>query len=161
MYLPYIPLILFLFQQLRNEYDGISPDPGGTNRGFPGTSGPPRSEESCGNLQHISGNLEKTNYHTAWYPSDRTITSLCQPWFDMKLFVDFWKFTKIWKGLRHRNTELFLFWLLDVQNNSMFSTSKQVKNQKSTNNFMSNHGWHIEVIVLSDGDLAVLFIRLR
>merc|ERR1712086_1244396 len=27
---------------------------GGTNRGFPGTSGPPRSEESCGNLQHIS-----------------------------------------------------------------------------------------------------------
>ena len=64
MYLPYIPLILFLFQQLRNEYDGISPDPGGTNRGFPGTSGPPRSEESCGNLQHISGNLKKSNYYT-------------------------------------------------------------------------------------------------
>lgn len=44
----------YAHQQLRNEYDGISPDPGGTNRGFPGTSGPPRSEESCGNLQHIS-----------------------------------------------------------------------------------------------------------
>ena len=26
------------------------------------------------------------------------------------MFVDFWKFTKIWKGLRHMNTELFLFW---------------------------------------------------
>ena len=57
----FFSLKLFLYQQLRNEYDGISPDPGGTNRGFPGTSGPPRSEESCGNLQHISGNLEKTN----------------------------------------------------------------------------------------------------
>ena len=41
-------------QHLRNEYDGISPDPGGVERGFPGTRGPPRSEESCGNLQHIS-----------------------------------------------------------------------------------------------------------
>ena len=62
----FFSLILFLFQQLRNEYDGISPDPGGTNRGFPGTSGPPRSEESCGNLQHISGDLEKTNYYTSF-----------------------------------------------------------------------------------------------
>ena len=30
----------------------------------------------------------------------------------MKLFADFWKFTKIWKGLRRRTIELFLFWLL-------------------------------------------------
>ena len=44
----------FLNLQLRNEYDGISPDPGGVDRGFPGTRGPSRSEESCGNLQHIS-----------------------------------------------------------------------------------------------------------
>ena len=27
----------------------------------------------------------------------------------MKFFVDFWKFTKIWKGLHYRNKELFLF----------------------------------------------------
>ena len=43
----------------------------------------------------------------------------------MKLFVDFWKFTKIWKDLWHRNTELILFWLLDVQNNSMFPTMQE------------------------------------
>jgi hypothetical protein len=42
----------------------------------------------------------------------------------MKLFVDFWKFTKIWNGLQHRNKELFLFWRLDVQNNSMLPTCK-------------------------------------
>ena len=46
-------------QQLRNEYDGISPDPTG-GPGFQGSGGgrggggPPRSEESVGNLQHIS-----------------------------------------------------------------------------------------------------------
>ena len=42
----------------------------------------------------------------------------------MKLFDDFWKFTKIWKDLHHSNTELFLFWFLDVQNNFMFPTCK-------------------------------------
>ena len=62
-----------------------------------------------------------------------------QPWFE--LFVDFWKFTKIWKDLQHRNTELFLFWFLDVQNNFMFPTCKNsqkwVKNQKSTDKHSS------------------------
>ena len=33
----------------------------------------------------------------------------------MKLFVDFWKFTKNWNGLQHRNKELFLIWCLDFQ----------------------------------------------
>ena len=33
-----------------------------------------------------------------------------------------WWFLKIWKGLQHRNTELILFWILDVQNNFMFPT---------------------------------------
>ena len=36
----------------------------------------------------------------------------------------FLKFTKIWKVLPHRNTELFLFWCLDVHNNFMFPTRK-------------------------------------
>ena len=44
-----------------------------------------------------------------------------------ELLVDFWKFTKIWKGLQHRNTELFLFWFLDVQNNFMFPHSRTIK----------------------------------
>ena len=35
----------------------------------------------------------------------------------MKLFVDYRKFTKIWKDLQHRNTELFLLW---CANNFMF-----------------------------------------
>ena len=38
----------YAHQQLRNDFDGVSPDPGGLK------GGPPRSEESCGNLQHIS-----------------------------------------------------------------------------------------------------------
>ena len=77
----------------------------------------------------------------------------------MKLFVDFWKFTKIWKGLQHRNTELFLFWLLDVQNNFMFPTcknsQKRVKNQKSTDKHSSFDGLIQEDIDLSDIYLAV------
>lgn len=40
--------------QLRNEHDGISPDPAGFSSSGGGRNGPPRSEESCGNLQHIS-----------------------------------------------------------------------------------------------------------
>ena len=75
------------------------------------------------------------------------------------LFVDFWKFTKIWKGLRHSNTELFLFWLLDVQNNFMFPTcknsQKRVKNQKSTDKHLSFDGLIQEDIDLSDIYLAV------
>ena len=35
------------------------------------------------------------------------------------------------------------------------NSQKWVKNQKSTNNVMSNHGWHTEVIDLSDIYLAV------
>ena len=41
-------------QQLRNEFDGVSPDPSGiSDRGF-NNRGPTRSDESVGNLQHIS-----------------------------------------------------------------------------------------------------------
>ena len=47
----------------------------------------------------------------------------------MKLFVDFWKFTKIWKDLQHRSTELFFFWFLDIQNNFMFPTCKNSQKQ--------------------------------
>ena len=76
----------------------------------------------------------------------------------MKLFVDFWKFTKIWKDLQHRNTELFLFWFLDVQNNFMFPThensQKQVKNQKSTDK-RSTYGLIQEDVDMSDIYLAV------
>ena len=66
----------------------------------------------------------------------------------MKLFVDFWKFTKICKDLRHRNKELFLFWFLDVQNNFMFPTcknsQKRVKNQKSVDkNSSSSSVWYL------------------
>ena len=78
----------------------------------------------------------------------------------MKLFVDFWKFTKIWKDLQHRNTELFLFWFLDVQNNFMFPTcknsQKRVKNQKSTDKHSSFDGLIQEDIDLSDIYLAVI-----
>ena len=42
-------------QQFRNEFDGISPDPSGHGQvGDSNRNGPSRSEESCGNLQHIS-----------------------------------------------------------------------------------------------------------
>ena len=62
----------------------------------------------------------------------------------MKLFVDFWKFTKFWKGLQRRNKELFLFWRLDVHNNFMFPTrknsQKRVKIQKSPDNHSSFDG---------------------
>jgi hypothetical protein len=78
----------------------------------------------------------------------------------MKLFVDFWKFTKIWKDLQHRHTELFLFWFLDVQNNFMFPTRKNsqkwVKNQKLTDKHSSFDGLIQEDIDLSDIYLAVL-----
>jgi hypothetical protein len=79
----------------------------------------------------------------------------------MKLFVDFWKFTKIWKGLLHRNTELdWVFLLLDVQNNFMFPTcknsQKRVKNQKSTDKLSSFDGLIQEDIDLSDIYLAVI-----
>ena len=38
--------------------------------------------------------------------------SVIFPWFDMKLFVDFWKFTKIWKYLQqqeHRIVFVLIF----------------------------------------------------
>ena len=83
----------------------------------------------------------------------------------MKLFVDFWKITKIWKGLQHRNTELFLFWLLDVQNNFMFPTckksQKRIKNQKSTDKHLSFDGLIQEDIYLSDIYLVVLNLRTK
>ena len=44
-------------QQFRNEFDGISPDPNGTDP----RNGPSRSEESCGNffiLLYIFNNLK-------------------------------------------------------------------------------------------------------
>ena len=82
----------------------------------------------------------------------------------MKLFVDFWKFTKIWKGLQHRNTELFLFWLLDVQKKFIFPTcknsQKRVKNQKSTDKHLSFDSLIQEDIDLSDIYLAVLMFLL-
>ena len=78
----------------------------------------------------------------------------------MKLFVDFKKITKIWKGLRHRNTELVLFWLLDVQNNLTFPTCKNsqkwVKNQNVSDKHSSFDGLIQEDIHLSDILLAVL-----
>ena len=77
----------------------------------------------------------------------------------MKMFVDFWEFSNIWKGLPHRNTELFSFWLLDVHNNFMFPTcnnsQKRVKNQKSTDKHSSFDGLIQEDIDLSDIYLAV------
>ena len=77
----------------------------------------------------------------------------------MKLFVGFWKFTKIWKGLRHKNTELFLFWLLYLQNNFMFptckNTQKEGKNQKSADKHSSFDGLIQEDIDLSNIYLAV------
>ena len=60
------------------------------------------------------------------------------PWFDMKLFVDFWKFTKTWKDLRHRK-----------------NSQKRVKNQKSTDKHSSFDGLIQEDIDLSDIYLAV------
>ena len=33
-------------------------------------------------------------------------------WFDMKLFIDFWRFTRIYNDLQHTLTKLFLFWHL-------------------------------------------------
>ena len=77
----------------------------------------------------------------------------------MKFFVDFWKFNMIWKGFQHRNTELFLFWILDDQNNFIFTTCKNsqkgVKNQKSTDKHSSFDGLIQEDIDLSDIYLAV------
>ena len=75
----------------------------------------------------------------------------------MKLFVDFWKFTKIWKGLQHRNTKLFLFWLLDVQKNFMFPTcknsQKEVKNRKSTYKHSS-----FDDLMQEDMDLSDIYL---
>ena len=69
-------------------------------------------------------------------------------------FVDFWKFTKIWKCFGQRNKELFLFWLLDVQNNFMFpickNSQKRVKNQKSTDKHSSFDDFIQEDTDLSD-----------
>ena len=82
----------------------------------------------------------------------------------MKLFVDFWKITKIWKYLEHRNKELFLFWRLDVQNTFKFPTCKNsqkwVKIKKSTDTHSSFDGRIQENIDLSDIYWAVrqLFI---
>ena len=77
----------------------------------------------------------------------------------MKLFVDFWKFTMVSKDLQLRNTELFLFWFVDVQNNFMFPTcknsQKRVKNQKSTNKHTSFDDLIQEDIDLFDIYLAV------
>ena len=77
----------------------------------------------------------------------------------MKLLVDFSKFIKIWKGLRHKNTELFLFWFLDVQNNFMFPTCKNsqiwVKNQKSTDKHSSFDG-----LIQEDLDLSEIFLAI-
>ena len=90
----------------------------------------------------------------------------------MKLLVDFWKFTMIWKDLQHRNTDVFLFWILEVQNNFMFpnckNSQKRVKNQKSTDKHLSFDGLIQEDIDLSDIYLAVtvklkselIFIRI-
>ena len=76
-----------------------------------------------------------------------------------EILVDFWKFTRIWKDLRHRNTELYLFRLLDVQNNFMFPTCKNnqkgVKNQKSKHKHLSFDGLTQEDIDLSDIYLTV------
>ena len=58
-------------------------------------------------------------------------------------------FLKIYQDLKRfaaqlRNTELFLFWFFDVQNNFMFPTSKisqkWAKNQKSTDKHLSFDG---------------------
>ena len=72
----------------------------------------------------------------------------------MKLVVDFWKFTKISKGLQLRNKKLFLIWLFGVQNNFLFPTRKNsqkgVKIQKSTDNHLSFDGMIQENIDLSD-----------
>ena len=61
--------------------------------------------------------------------------------------------------MRHRNIELFLFRLFDVQNNFMFPTcknsQKRVKNQKSTDKHLSFDGLIQEDIDLSDIYLAV------
>ena len=66
---------------------------------------------------------------------------------------------KIWKDLKYRNTELFLFWFLDLQNNFTFpshkNSQKQVKNQKSTDKHLSFDGLIQEGIDLSDIYLAV------
>ena len=73
----------------------------------------------------------------------------------MNLFVDFWKITTIWKGLRHRNIKLFLFWLLDVQNNFMFPTCKKSQKLVKKEEHSSFDGLIQEDIDLSDIYLAV------
>ena len=68
------------------------------------------------------------------------------------------KFTKIWKDLLH--TELFLFWLLDVQNNFMFPTYKnsrnQVKNQKLAKKQSSFDG-----LIQKDIDLPGIYLAVK
>ena len=49
----------------------------------------------------------------------------------MKLFVDFWRFIKIWKGLRHRNTELFLFYVPNMQEQSRAGKKSEINRQTS------------------------------
>ena len=63
------------------------------------------------------------------------------------------------KVFGHRNTSLFLFCLLDVQNNFMFPKYKDsqrwLKNQKSTDKRSSFDGLIQEDVDLSDIHLAV------
>ena len=65
----------------------------------------------------------------------------------------------------HMNTELFLFWLLDVKNNIMFPTCKNiqkwVKNQKSTDRHLPFNGLIQEYIDLSDIYLAAETISTK
>ena len=63
----------------------------------------------------------------------------------MKLFVDFWKFTYIWKGSG----------LLDVQNNFMFPTCKKSQKLVKKDKHSSFDGLIQEDIDLSDIYLAV------
>ena len=63
----------------------------------------PKKRWKCHNGAEIFWNSNESPFctNTASYPSDRIITLI--------LFVDFWKFAKIWKSLQLRNKELGFF----------------------------------------------------
>ena len=72
--------------------------------------------------------------------------------------VDIWKFTKIWKDFQHRNTELFLSWMICKQFHvpNMQEQSKRGKKKKSKDKHLSFDGLIQENIDLSDTGCIIL-----
>ena len=101
-------------------------------------------------LQYFSLRLSNDPFKTVSavqldkYQTDLHISSWIKPSNDECLSVDFWFFTHFWLFLHVGNIKLFCTSKSQNKNNSVFLYRKPfqilVNFQKSTHNFMSNHG---------------------